>query len=204
MTEETRETRAATYGEASRRRRGGALLAWACAVAQGCVEPYTPLGADAGADAASQPDVAATCPGDLSNVGSGDFTVELDITTTAAAASTVAYQRQTCDAARDFWSVSTTPSGAVLFEVNQGGTQYTASSSAPFAVNDGKAHKVLAVRHSGQAYVVVDGRLVDQKPAPQALGALPPVGEASGNPCEAAGTAKPLQGEVSGLCLRRQ
>jgi hypothetical protein len=138
----------------------------------------------------------------LTGIGAGDFTVRFRLTTTASVLSSIIYQRAECDAVKDFWNVNLSANGRLLVEVGQGNEGYATLNVAGI-VNDGIAHNIVVTRIATVLSVTVDDVFSGSTPASYLLGALPALGTASGNPCEAggAGFPVPLVGTVSGVCV---
>lgn len=152
-------------------------------------------------DASTPPDLTPTCVASLSEVGKADFTISFRISTRATVASTILYQRFSCDATRDLWDVQLTPQGTIRVAVIEVGGVYTDLITTA-SVNNGAAHDVVLSRSGSMLRSTVDGLPAGSAAAPQKLGTLPPLGMLSGGPCEAAGI-KPLVGTVTNVCLLR-
>jgi hypothetical protein len=122
-------------------------------------------------DGGSEADVVP-CTGNLSNVGTADFHVSLTVTTTQAGLVALVNQRATC-APSVFWDIRM-QDGLLFVEVDDV-THYTALSEAGTSINDGVSHAVRVERAASVVTAYVDGVEMSASPAPEALGALPPL-----------------------------
>src|SRR5262249_9799960 len=75
---------------------------------------------DAGADASHTP----SCIGDLTNIGTADFTISFDLQTTQTGLVTLVYQRPICKRGM-FWDVRLNPGGIIGVEIDDGHIHYT-------------------------------------------------------------------------------
>jgi len=141
---------------------------------------------------------------DLSGVLAGDFTIKFSVTTTAKTISTLAHQRSSCDASKDFWDAQLSSAGTIKVYVLSAadGGRY-AELTTSLVVNDGRTHVVELKRLAGTLESYIDGVRSGSVQAPQRLEALPTLKVGSGNPCEGAGGVRPLSGAVADVCLSR-
>ena len=134
--------------------------------AAGCGQVETEVGS------VTLPQEAAVCDGDLSNVGTGDFRISLQVTTTQTGWVAVANQRGQCIPSV-FWDIRI-DDGLVHVEVDDV-AHYTAITSTGPKVNDGAPHAILAVRASGTLTVYVNGGASGSQASTASLGPLPPL-----------------------------
>jgi hypothetical protein len=100
--------------------------------------------------------VGASCIGDLSNTGSGDFKIAFTVTTMQTNEVALVNQRSTCDHEM-FWDIRMLPGGGVVVETCETTSPDTYESvwgGGP--INDGKPHEVLAQRIGGVLALYVD------------------------------------------------
>ncbi|MDF3072296.1 MAG: hypothetical protein K0R38_7897 [Polyangiaceae bacterium] len=116
-------------------------------------------------------EVAPTCSQDLSNVGTGDFSISFEITTNAQVNSAIVSQRQICMHSK-FWEVALLANGAGISVETDDQVSYT-SFVGPMKVNDGAPHEVRVCRKSGVIYVFADGTLRSQAASVTTLTTLP-------------------------------
>jgi hypothetical protein len=152
-----------------------------------CGQIVTPVGAEApptsdagvvvGDDAGvSDRDGAvdgASCVGDLSDVGTGDFHISCTIQTTQTLLVALVNQRDFCDFA-DFWDLRM-EAGVPIMEVDDGLGTYRELWSTGSAIDDGKPHALLVQRVAGTLSIRIDGVTTASTAAPVSLGHLPPV-----------------------------
>jgi hypothetical protein len=134
--------------------------------ATGCGQVQTEVGS------ITLPQEAAVCDGDLSNVGTGDFRISLQVTTTQTGWVAVANQRGQC-VPSVFWDIRI-DDGVIYVEVDDV-AHYTAITSTGPKVNDGAPHAILVVRASGTLTVYVDGGASGSQTSGASLGPLPPL-----------------------------
>jgi hypothetical protein len=96
----------------------------------------------------------ASCKGDLSNVGTGNFNIQFTLTTTTKRAA-VLNQRGICYT-DEMWDVRTTTSGTLEVETMDNNGTYT-EIETPVAVTDGNPHAIVITRLNGTLMVMVDG-----------------------------------------------
>ena len=143
----------------------------------------------------------ATCTGDLSGIGTGDFEIAFTITTTAAQLSAVLNQRDMCTYG-SFWSVRLKANGHLVFETDDttGLTDYTSYATVA-VVNDGVPHAIDIRRIGGQFAVTVDGAPDGGKVSAASFGALMPLQTSPADPCIGMDDTVALVGTVSVTCV---
>lgn len=141
---------------------------------------------------------APTCTGDLSGLGTADFSVAFTITTTAMVGSGVISQRAMCGHSQ-FWDVRMRPAGALSVELDDN-VSYT-DLLAPVTVNDGNAHEVRVCRKATHLYVFADGQLVADAPnASSAFTTLAPLATST-TTCTVRDGTVTLVGSLSDVCV---
>ena len=162
--------------------------------ATGCGEVQTEVGA-------ILPREAAVCDGDLSNIGTGDFRISLQVKTTQTGWVAIASQRGNCGPAV-FWDIRLVD-GFVYAEVDDV-AHYTALTSTGAKVNDGAPHAILVVRASGTLTIYVDGGASGSQASAASLGPLPALQVGTEVCVGAVGdTTAPLMGAVTNACISR-
>lgn len=170
-------------------------------------------GDDTAADAApSSPDAAemtdaTPCLTDLSGIGTSDFRVSFNLQTTATGATTLVYQRAVC-AHGAFWDIHLLggnygPSGHLGVETDDNAVHYAQLQSVR-SINDGAVHAIVVARVSEILTITIDGVLDSSTSSLTNFGPLPPLGFASGDPCEAEPSGEsyaPLAGGMTALCI---
>jgi hypothetical protein len=149
-------------------------------------------------DFASVPDLAMVCAQTLSNVGGGDFSIRFRLTTLAAGPAALLFQRAACGRG-NFWDVYMSGNGTVGVEVDDG-VSYTNINSL-VTVNDGKPHDITVARKAFILTAAIDGAVSGMGMSQAALGNLPALGIATGNPCGNHPALMP--GTVTNVCLVR-
>jgi hypothetical protein len=161
----------------------------------GCGQVQTEVGS------LTVPEEAAVCDGDLSSVGTGDFRISVQVTTTQTGWVAVASQRGQCGPSV-FWEIRIAD-GFVYVEVDDV-AQYTAITSTGPKVNDGAPHAILVVRASGTLTVYVDGGASGSGASGASLGPLPPLQLGTDVCVGAVGDdTAALVGAVTGACVSR-
>lgn len=164
--------------------------------------PDSDAGTDAPDDAADSmaAETGPTCVTDLSNIGAGDFRIDLDVVTTGATSQALASQRASC-APYAGWALYTSPTGAVELETDDGQGADRVFTVGGTGVNDGSKHHVAAWRQAGTIYVRVDATPASV-PAPDTnvLGTLPAL-TVGADACSIADG--PLAGTITNLCITR-
>jgi hypothetical protein len=132
-------------------------------------------GSDSASLDASHPDSSPTdagkpCNNDLSNIGTGDFTISLRMTTAQSGRQAVVNQRSVCNSG-DFWEVEVTTANELQLETD--GTSHVLVNPTP-TVSDGKPHDVVIKRVAQQVTITIDGTVAPGGTAPctSAFGAL--------------------------------
>jgi hypothetical protein len=154
-------------------------LAWGCVDKTGPVlgDTPSPPGLDAAIDAPTEADAGAeaSCPGDLSGVGTGDFHISYTVTTTQTSRVALANQRNWCFYT-DMWDLRM-EGGVPVFELDDkaGLPHYTILWSVGPRIDDGRPHNVLVERVSGTLSVNIDGIRTASTAATASLGTLPPL-----------------------------
>jgi hypothetical protein len=144
---------------------------------------------------------AAVCDGDLSNIGTGDFRISLQVTTTQTGWVAIANQRGNCGPGV-FWDIRLTD-GLLYVEVDDV-AHYTALTSTGRKVNDGAPHTILVVRAAGTLTVYVDGGASGSQASGAALGSLPTPRVGTDICVGAVGdNTAALMGAVTSACIAR-
>jgi hypothetical protein len=191
----------------------------------GAVEASAETGADGSSpDTGGAVDASAetgvVCGNDLSNVGTGDFTISLTLTTTAmnsagevgtpafsdVGETAVINQRSTCSSSAPFWDLRAglppTGSPANAFWIGMETVDTTVDDAAANLVvlNDGVPHAIVVTRISGMMRISVDGVAGTPIASTASFGALPP--RATGTDvCDGVDGTVPLVGTVTNVCI---
>jgi hypothetical protein len=137
------------------------------------------------------------CKNDLSNIGTGDFTIAMSLTTSQTGVVAIANQRAICNGSV-FWDVHMT-NGTVQAETDDG-THHAEVDATGVLVNDGKPHSILVQRRTEVLSLSVDGKSLSETSSMSAFGQLPPL--VSGNsPCVGHTGYFALVGMPTGLCV---
>jgi hypothetical protein len=150
-----------------------------------------------GAGEAITCEVAPTCNQDLSNLGTGDFSISFKITTTAQVSSGIVAQRQICMHSK-FWDVRVRAAGTGFSIETDDQVSYT-SLVAPTNISDGAPHEVRICRKSGVIYAFSDGILDVQGASLASFGALPAFAQKT-SVCGGFGTVT-LDGTLADVCV---
>lgn len=140
---------------------------------------------------------ATTCSGDLSAVGTADFSIAFRVTTTTPVRSGVIGQRLICMHSH-FWDVRMGPTSFGV-ELDDPGGVYT-SFTVPVALNDGDAHDVQICRKTGRVGVFIDGCLITLVDGATNLSGLAPLTTMT-TTCTAYDGTQPLDGVVDDVCV---
>jgi hypothetical protein len=170
----------------------------------------SPLEASADEDAPyNGADGSTSCPNgvsDLSNLGTGDFTVSFSITTMQTGFVELVSQRSACTGG-DFWDIRScapdpqkrcTVPGSVLVETSSGGAY--GSLDSKIAVNDGSPHDVAVARTSGVLTITIDGKVSGSGPSKASFASLPALQTGNGA-CVGHDSTQALTGTLSSLCI---
>jgi hypothetical protein len=152
----------------------------------------------------------ASCPGgigDLSNIGTGDFHISFDVTTTQNAWAALVNQRGVCGGL--YWDIRQCTTrgnvgacpvdGALFVETADSAGRYSSCYSAR-AIADGHPHHVALARVSGQLTVSIDGALSARMNSPASFGALAPV-KVGTDVCIGLDPTVASVGTLSALCI---
>jgi hypothetical protein len=159
-----------------------------------CTCPVVGANADCGACTTSPPP-ACRDDGDLSNVGSGDFRVQLTLTTTQTGSSYPLFQRATCGNGM-FWDL-VLQDGLVAVETDDGTPGHYTGFFGSSMVNDGQPHVIVIERQAGQLHLTIDCVMEASAPSPAVFTQLPPLTFAG--LC----SVTDFQGTLGGICLAR-
>jgi hypothetical protein len=143
----------------------------------------------------------STCSNDLSNIGTGDFEIALELRSPAVSASAIASQRQSCGESY-FWDLRMAD-GLLGFELDDNGAHYAACRGT-VPVNDRNTHSIVIRRESLVVSMYVDCQLDVTCSMPASLSMPLPAVEVGFSPCSDAGSGdgtSPLIGKVSSLCV---
>ncbi len=145
---------------------------------------------------------AAACPGDLSNVRTGDFTIAFRMQTNQPDKIVALINQRYVCAQTIFWDVQLV-NQQIYFELSdssgEGGYLFINTSSP--ALNDDRPHDVLITRTNSVVQIVVDGKGVGTRTAGQDLGGLAPLRVGDDVCVGGDGTVK-LLGTVTNICVR--
>jgi hypothetical protein len=153
----------------------------------------TDAGHDAGHDAGP-----GGCSNDLSNIGTGNFTITFDLRTTASGRVALVNQRGVCGPAT-FWDLRLT-GGEIQIETDDV-TSYTLLVGTGAELNDGAPHVIVAQRVNGTVTLYADGASRGATNAPASFGALSPIATGT-DVCDGSsdGTVA-FTGTITGLCV---
>lgn len=126
---------------------------WSCGEFLTNGSTYGPIGTDPRPASCR----CASCKGDLSNVGTGNFNIQFTLTTSTKSAA-VLNQRAVCYT-DEMWDVRTTGSGTLEVETDDNSGTYT-ELETPVVVTDGSPHAIVITRLKGTLMVMVDGNEV--------------------------------------------
>lgn len=160
---------------------------------------------EGGASGASEVtcEVAPTCTGTLANLGTGDFSISLELTTSTTARSGVISQRSVCMRGK-FWDVRLAPvdGGTSSFSIEfDDGANYTSFvAKAPASLNDGNPHDLRVCRKSGTVYAFSDGVLIGSAASKAAFTTLPALTSLT-TTCKAYDGTVNLVGTVEDICV---
>jgi hypothetical protein len=176
-------------------------------------------GGAAGGSAGAAGGTAGTgvvCGNDLSNVGTGDFTISLTLTTTAMNSTghagtllgetAVIDQRSTCNSSAPFWDIRAglpptgSPANAFWIDIETNDTTADDSTGNMVVLNDGVPHMVVVTRISGTMRVSVDGVAGTPVPSTSNFGALAPLAKGT-DVCDGVDGTVPLVGTVTNVCI---
>jgi hypothetical protein len=167
-------------------------------------------GGEAGASGASGEGGAAPacdyrpisrCSDDLSNIGTGDFEIALELKTTAVSGSEIVSQRPACSSGY-FWDLRM-GNGLLGFELDDNQQHYVGCRGT-VPVNDGEKHAIVIRRENLEVSLYVDCQLDVSCAAATNVSMPLPAVEVGSNPCSNPSTTDgtiPLVGTVSGLCF---
>jgi hypothetical protein len=154
-------------------------------------------GGAGGADSVSC-ELAATCTGDLSALGTGDFSIAFTITTTANVGSGIISQRAVCMHSK-FWDIRLR-AGTTGLSIELDDQMNYSGLIAPAVVNDGVPHEVRVCRKAGHVYVFSDGALVKDAENATSFTTLPALATST-TTCTALDGTVTLVGSVSNVCV---
>ncbi|HTQ48280.1 MAG TPA: hypothetical protein VMI75_36240 [Polyangiaceae bacterium] len=104
---------------------------------------------------------APVCMTDLSDVGTGDFTIRFTLTTNETGMTlALLNQRLGCDQMSTFWDISLSPTGNVVVATDDSIAADYVTVQAGSALNDGKAHQVAVIRRAGKLWITADGAVI--------------------------------------------
>ena len=141
----------------------------------------------------------ANCVGDLSNIGTGNFSITFTLTTTTLNG-TVINQRSVCTNGQ-MWDVRISSTGTLHVETDDGSMEsnYTTLDSA-VVVTDGAHHDVLITRMNGTLLLSIDGVEHESAPSSANFGTLAPL-QIKTDVCAGMGTNVALAGAVTNVCV---
>ena len=161
---------------------------------------YGPVGADPRPISCR----CASCTGDLSNVGTGNFNIQFTLTTTTTNGA-VLNQRSICYT-DEMWDIRTTATGQLQVETDDNNGTYT-SLVTPVVVANGTPHSIVITRLNGTLLIIVDSDEVASGASKASLGALHALAtktdicDTTGGPNGVGDGTVPLVGTVSDVCV---
>jgi hypothetical protein len=184
-----------------------AALVWGCDTTGPVLgdTPHPPSPDASSLDAQSERDAGADawCPGDLSNVGTGDFHVACTVTTAQTGRVALANQRSWCFY-QDMWDLRM-EAGVPVIELDDeaGVNHYTRLWSVGHPIDDGQPHDVLVERVSGTLSINIDGVRTASTAATESIGPLPPLVVGS-DVCIGVDGTGVLTPPLQNLCIGKQ
>jgi hypothetical protein len=139
-----------------------------------------------------------TCKNDLSNIGTGDFTIAFTLTTSQSGIIAVANQRTVCNNGM-FWDVHLS-NGIVQAETDDNANHHGEADTTGTLVNDGQPHSILIQRRFGALTVAVDGAPRGAANSTSAFGQLAPLRIGS-SPCVGHTGYYALVGTIHDVCV---
>jgi hypothetical protein len=182
-------------------------LAWGCN-ASGLVlgdtpSPPSPDASILDAPSARDARVEASCSGDLSNIGTGDFHISCTVMTAQTPLVALANQRNWCFFT-DMWDLRM-EGGVPVIELDDeaGPPHYTILWAFGHPIDDGLPHDLLVERVSGILSVYIDDMRIASTAAPASFGPLPPL-VANQDICIGTDGTVVLNPPLQNLCVGKQ
>jgi hypothetical protein len=141
---------------------------------------------------------ALSCEGNLSGIGTADFTISMTLITRQTGTVAVVNQRSVCNGS-DFWDVHL-ENGDVAAETDDGLMHHAVDNTTGPAVNDGKPHAISIQRRNETLTVYVDGVAAGSAVSASTFGMLPLV-EWTTSPCVGHTNYYSLVGSVTNRCV---
>ncbi|SRR6266498_14084 len=139
------------------------------------------------------------CTGDISNIGTGEFSISFRIATVSSAKSGILSQRVLCTS-REFWDIRLFNAGHLLIELEaNGGADYDALLST-LTINDGVFHEVRVCRRLAKLYIFIDEKAAGSIPSQASLGPLAPLATGTSVCMDIDGTST-LVGAILDVCV---
>jgi hypothetical protein len=138
-----------------------------------------------------------SCKNDLSNIGTADFTISMNLSTTQTGTVAVVNQRMVCNGSA-FWDVHL-QDGDVQAETDDGIAHHATLNTTGPAVNDGNPHSVVVQRRSKVLAVFVDGAPAGMTLSQSAFGPLPAL-ETRTSPCVGHTGVFAFLGPLANIC----
>jgi hypothetical protein len=148
-------------------------------------------------DASPPSDGAPVCSSNLSNIGTGNFVISIDLRTTESGLAALVNQRASCSSST-YWDLRLS-SGELRFESDDG-TSYTDLTSTGPEIDDGAPHTVLVQRVDQTVTIYVDGNASGAAASRAAFGALPSLALES-DPCDGYDGTAAYQGTLAVVCI---
>ncbi len=138
---------------------------------------------------------APVCTNDLSDVGTGDFRIEFDVTTFGGSQTMALINQRDCGSGA-WWDVVISSTGGVEATTSDGTTSTTVEAGN--SINDGARHHVAVVRQAGLFWYERDGAVGSAKvPNVTVISSLPTL--ASGSDCASGVVA--FVGRLDHVCV---
>jgi laminin G domain protein len=148
-------------------------------------------------DANPPGDGAPVCSNDLSNIGTGNFVISIELRTTESGLAALVNQRASCSSSA-YWDLRLS-SGELRFESDDG-TNYTNLTSTGPEIDDGAPHTILVQRVDETVTIYVDGNASGAAASRASFGALPSLAQES-DPCEGSDGTAAYQGTLAVVCI---
>jgi hypothetical protein len=148
-------------------------------------------------DASPPSDGAPICSSDLSNIGTGNFVISIDLRTTESGLAALVNQRASCSSSA-YWDLRLS-SGELRFESDDG-TSYTNLTGTGPEIDDGAPHTILVQRVDQTVTIYVDGNASGAAASRASFGALPSLALES-DPCDGYDGTAAYQGTLAVVCI---
>jgi hypothetical protein len=149
------------------------------------------------ADAKGTKGTDGGCSDDLSNIGTGDFSIALALRTTQSGRAALVNQRVSCNPTM-FWDLRLS-SGELELETDDT-TNYTNFTSTGPEVDDGASHNILIKRISGTVTIYVDETVYGSAASSSSFGTLAPLVTGT-DVCDGQDGTAPFEGTITSVCV---